>query len=100
MAQDKLQTASLTAEELNDELKSAEANYQRLSFDHATTGLDNPNTLVEIRRDIARLKTEVRKRQLAEFSEEELANRSKIRSRRRRQKVSRSTAKRKLAKKK
>jgi len=100
MAQDKLQTAAFTAEELGEELRNAEANYQRLRFDHSTTGLDNPNTLVEVRRDIARLKTEVRKRQLAELSEEGIANRSKIKSRRRRQKVVRSSAKRKLAKKK
>lgn len=100
MAQDKLETANLTAEELGEELKSAEANYQRLSFDHSTTGLDNPNTLVEVRRDIARYKTEIRKRQLAELSEEGIANRSKIKSRRRRHKVERSVAKRKLAKKK
>ncbi|MFT5832414.1 MAG: large subunit ribosomal protein L29 [Cognaticolwellia sp.] len=100
MAQDKLQTAAFTAEELGEELRNAEANYQRLRFDHSTTGLDNPNTLVEVRRDIARLKTEVRKRHLAELSEEGIANRSKIKSRRRRQKVERSSAKRKLAKKK
>ncbi len=100
MAQNKLQTSAFTAEELTQELKNAEANYQKLRFDHSTTGLDNPNVLLEVRRDVARLKTEIRQRQLAELSEDDLANRSKTRSRRRRQKVARSIAKRKLAKKK
>lgn len=100
MAQDKLQTSTFSAEELADELRNAEVKYQKLRFDHSTTGLDNPNELVEVRRDVARLKTEVRARQLAEFSKEEMANRSKIKSRRKRQKVEVATAKRKLAKKK
>jgi len=46
-------------------------------------GLDNPVSLREFRRDIARLRTEVRSRELKNMSEEQLANRSKIRRRRR-----------------
>lgn len=98
MAQ-KLNTAIFSAEELAEELRNAAVNYQKLRFDHATTGLDNPQKLVEIRRDVARLKTEVRKRQLAGLSDEEVANRSKIKARRRRNKVTNSVAKRKSAKK-
>ena len=98
MAQ-KLDTTVFSAEELVEELRNAEVNYQRLKFDHATTGLDNPQRLVEIRRDVARLKTEVRKRQLAESSVEEIANRSRIKARRKRNKNTRSAAKRKSAKK-
>ena len=98
MAQ-KLDATVFSAEELVEELRNAEANYQRLKFDHATTGLDNPQRLVEIRRDVARLKTEVRKRQLAESSVEEIANRSRIKARRKRNKNTRSAAKRKSAKK-
>lgn len=98
MAQ-KLDATVFSAEELVEELRNAEANYQRLKFDHATTGLDNPQRLVEIRRDVARLKTEVRKRQLVESSVEEIANRSRIKARRKRNKNTRSAAKRKSAKK-
>lgn len=97
MAQ-KLDTTVFSAEELVEELRNAEANYQKLKFDHATTGLDNPQRLVEVRRDVARLKTELRKRQLLSFSDEDLANRSKIKARRKRQKVACAVVKRKSAK--
>ena len=73
-------------EELINELKETQAQYQKLKFDHATKGLENPLVLREVRRDIARLKTEVRRRELASASEEKLAKRSKIRERRRRNK--------------
>lgn len=70
--------------ELNDELKQTEAQYQKMSFDHAIKGLDNPILLKEVRRDIARLKTEVRRRELAALGDEGLASRDRIRARRRR----------------
>jgi len=70
--------------DLQAELKATEASYQKMKFDHAITGLDNPLRLREIRRDIARLNTESRRRQLAAASAEELQSRSKIRARRRR----------------
>jgi large subunit ribosomal protein L29 len=70
--------------DLQAELDDTQAKYQKMKFDHAITGLDNPMLLREVRRDIARLQTEVRRRQLANSSSEELANRSKIRARRRR----------------
>lgn len=70
--------------DLQSELKETEAQYQKLKFDHAIKGLDNPLVLREVRRDIARLRTEIRRRQIAAMPEEQLANRSKIRARRRR----------------
>ncbi len=75
-----------SVEELNNELAEIEAQYQKIRFDHVVKGLDNPMTLREVRRDIARLKTEIRRREVAELSEEEISNRSKIRKRRSRQK--------------
>lgn len=70
--------------DLQAELKATEQSYQKMKFDHAVTGLDNPLRLREIRRDIARLNTESRRRQLAAASVEELQSRSKLRARRRR----------------
>ncbi len=70
--------------DLISELEATEAEYQKMKFDHAVKGLDNPLTLREMRRDIARLKTEARRRELAQLTPEELAKRSKIRERRRR----------------
>ena len=79
-----LELQDFTDEELTNEMAETELQYQKLKFDHAIKGLDNPLTLREIRRDIARLKTEVRKREIAAMSGEEIAGRSKIRRRRKR----------------
>ncbi len=69
--------------DLISELKETEAQHHKMVFDHAIKGLDNPLLIKEIRRDVARLKTEVRRRELAAMPEEQLAGRSKIRARRR-----------------
>ncbi len=68
--------------DLASALENEQAQYQKLKFDHAIRGLDNPLALREFRRDIARLQSEIRRRQLADAPKEE---RSKIRARRRRQ---------------
>ena len=75
----------LSTDDLQYELESATIKYKKMKFDHATTGLPNPQLLVEVRRDIARIKTELRGREVAEMNEEQLANRSKIRRRRRKE---------------
>ncbi|MEM8527259.1 MAG: 50S ribosomal protein L29 [Bacteroidota bacterium] len=85
---DTTKTTEFTVEDLRSELEGLEVGFQKLKFDHATKGLENPLDLRNYRRDIARIKTELRKRELEAMSEEELANRSKIRARRRRQKRS------------
>lgn len=69
--------------DLAAELNKTSTEFQKLKFDHAIRGLDNPSALKEVRRDIARLKTEVRRREVAGMSAEELSNRSKTRARRR-----------------
>jgi len=69
---------------LTEELKETQTQYQKLKFDHAIKGLDNPLILKDVRRDIARLQTEVRKREVAKMSEADLNKRTKIRRRRRR----------------
>ena len=70
-------------EDLANELKESEVQYQKLLFDHTIKGLDNPISLRDFRRDIARLKTEVRSRELKAMTAEQVAGRSKIRHRRR-----------------
>ena len=75
-----LQNYSL--EDLTAEIEQTEASYQKLRFDHAIKGLEDPMRLREVRRDIARLRTEQRRRELGGLSAEELANRSKLRKRR------------------
>ncbi len=59
----------LTLQELQERLESEETLMVRMKMNHAVSPLDNPNKIVETRRNIARLKTEVRARQMQEQSE-------------------------------
>ncbi|MCF8238192.1 MAG: 50S ribosomal protein L29 [Saprospiraceae bacterium] len=68
--------------DLLNELTETQSQFQKLKFDHAIKGLDNPMTIREVRRDIARLQTEVRRREVGTFSEAEVALRDRIRNRR------------------
>lgn len=62
--------------ELTEELK-------KMQFDHAVRGIQNPLQLRGMRREIAKVNTEIRSRELAAMSDVQLAKRSKIRERRR-----------------
>ena len=73
----------LTEEVLQDELDNSESLYRKMKFEHAIKGLANPMELRDLRRNIARLNNELRSRQVATMSADELALRSKIRARRR-----------------
>lgn len=68
--------------DLKNELTETESQFRKMRFDHEVRGLDNPLTLKEVRRDIARLKTEVRRREVAAFDEQAQLKRSKKRARR------------------
>ena len=59
----------LSAQELMERLESEETLLVRMKMNHAVSPLDNPNKIVETRRNIARLKTEFRARQIQEQSE-------------------------------
>lgn len=56
-------TNDLVAKLAEDRLK-----YKKAKFNHAASPLDNPNVLKAMRRDVARLLTELKKRQQAEQS--------------------------------
>ncbi len=73
----------MTDQDLVAKLEDTEKEYNQLLFDHSTKGLDNPMKLRKMRRNIARMKTEIRNRELKNASEKELAKRDKIRKRRR-----------------
>ena len=59
----------LSIKELEERLESEENMLVRMKMNHAVSPLDNPNKIVETRRNIARLKTEMRARQIQEQSE-------------------------------
>ena len=58
----------LTLTELLERLESEESMMVRMKMNHAVSPLDNPNKIVETRKNIARLKTEMRVRQIKEQS--------------------------------
>lgn len=76
----------MTDADLASQITSLELEYQQMKFDHAVRGLANPLELRDLRRNIARVNTEVRRRELAAYTPEQLEMRSKLRSRRSRQK--------------
>ena len=69
--------------DLQKELEGTLSQYQRLRFDHVIKGLENPIGLRDVRRDIARLRTELRKRELSALPAESIAQRTRLRARRR-----------------
>ncbi len=59
----------LAITELMERLESEESMLVRMKMNHAVSPLDNPNKIIETRKNIARLKTEVTARQIQEKSE-------------------------------
>jgi len=55
---------NLKDNELVEKVAAEKANLQRLRFAHAISPLENPTQISKIKKDIARLNTEIRSRQL------------------------------------
>ncbi len=55
----------LSTEDLKQRLHDDSERLMKLRFNHAVNPIDNPAQLRYLRREIARLKTEMRKRELA-----------------------------------
>ena len=77
-----IELGEMSDADLMDELKQINVQYQKLSFDHTIKGLDNPILLKNTKKDVARIQTEIRRREVAAMTPEQLAKRSKIRQRR------------------
>ena len=77
-----IELQGMTVESIQEELKQAQSDLGRMKFDHGSKGLENPLLLGETKKDIARLKTELRAREVKAMSAEDLARRSNIRLRR------------------
>ena len=58
------QLRELTDKELKERLEAAENEYLQLKIQHSISPLDNPAKITLDRRDIARMKTELRAREL------------------------------------
>ena len=56
----------LTYMELNQKLDELKAELFNLRFQHATNQLDNPKVITDVKRTIAKIKTILRERELAQ----------------------------------
>ena len=65
------QVLEMSDKELQNKLNDLKSELFFLRFKHATNQLTNPMVLVETRRDIARVKTVIRQRELARAKENE-----------------------------
>jgi large subunit ribosomal protein L29 len=83
MAKNYIELKEMSDGDLQTELKQINSQYQKLRFDHTIKGLDNPVNLRNTKRDIARIKTEIRRREMDTMTPAQTAKRSKIRLRRR-----------------
>ena len=55
----------LNVEQLNEKILELKKDLFNLRLAHATNQLDNPTKIADVKRDIARIKTVIRERQLA-----------------------------------
>lgn len=78
-----LELRDISDADLQDQLNESTSSLQKMTFDHTVNGIENPLQLRTVRRDIARIKTEIRRRELEALPQEELAKRDNIRRRRR-----------------
>jgi large subunit ribosomal protein L29 len=70
------------AEAIQSEIVAAKDDLARMKFDHASKGIGNPLQIGETKREVARMLTELRAREIKSMTSEQLAKRSKIRLRR------------------
>jgi large subunit ribosomal protein L29 len=64
MAKEKLDLKNLSEVDLQSRIDEEELRLKKLKFTHAISPVENPLSIRELRRDIARLKTELRRREL------------------------------------
>lgn len=76
----------MSEEALETEVAGTKVELQRLTFEKAIRGVSDTSQFKKMRQNVARSLTELRSRELAEYSAEELEMRSRIRARRARNK--------------
>jgi large subunit ribosomal protein L29 len=63
-----VEIAELSSDEIHERLAELSEEMFNLRFQHATGQLENPMKLTQIKRDIARVKTVIRQRQLEQLA--------------------------------
>lgn len=64
MVKEKLDLKTLSDQELKDKISEEQLRLKKITFSHAITPIENPMSIRSLRRQIAQLKTEQRKREL------------------------------------
>ena len=82
MAKNKVSLKELALDELTGQVATLGVEMEQMLFTHSTTGLQNPLEIRNLRRQVARVHTELRAREVSQMSPSELAKRSKKRARR------------------
>ncbi len=77
-----LELQEMSVDAIQSELSQIQVDLNRMKFDHGSKGLQNPLDLNSTKKDISRLMTELRAREIKAMTPAELAGRSKIRLRR------------------
>ncbi|CAM3942354.1 50S ribosomal protein L29 [Mucilaginibacter galii] len=63
--------SALSTEELNARLGEEKTNLTKLKFAHAVSAIENPIRIKNVRKEVARLNTEITKRKAASASEQQ-----------------------------
>ena len=82
MASEKVNLSEMTEEQLETQVSAAQTDLQKMKFEKAIRGIADNSVFKKTRQTIARSLTELRKRDMAEYTAEDLENRSLIRARR------------------
>ncbi len=77
---------SMSIEELRSELESTELLYQEMQYKHHVAALADVNSMKVTRKNIARINTEIRSRELSDLEQKGELQRDRIRTRRKKQK--------------
>ena len=64
MAKEKLDLKGLSDQDLREKISEEQLRLKKITFSHAITPIENPMSIRALRRQIAQLKTEQRKREL------------------------------------
>lgn len=82
MASEKNTWHDMPEEELEATVSASKSEIQKMNFEKAIRGINDNSVFKKTRQNIARALTELRKREMAEYTAEDLEMRSRIRARR------------------
>jgi ribosomal protein L29 len=82
MASEKKPLHDVPEEELETQVSVLQGELQKMKFEKAIRGITDSSQFKKTRQNIARAMTELRKRDLAEYTAEDMEMRSRIRARR------------------